>query len=226
MRIAVPRVVSTCALALSVACIASCDAVGISKPISSDGSCASAAAGCQQNKGAQSLSLTADHTILKVGEGVSITARFGGMTLNGSGNFLPATVSDSSVISASAFGAYGLSVGTASLTASYEGSPATLAFSVVPNADGVSAIVQLLVYAGGTTAWLPAVVKARPGWTVQFNSTDNTLHKHNVVFDPLPGAPADVALGASSFRMFPVAGSFTYSCTVHGETGVVNVVAP
>jgi hypothetical protein len=51
-----------------------------------------------------------------------------------------------------------------------------------------------------------------------------------VIFDPAPGAPADIALGSSGSagldRLFATAGSFSYRCTLHGETGVVNVVSP
>jgi plastocyanin len=223
MRISLARFLAVGALALATAC----DAVGIARPAGNDGSCAgSNAASCQPNTGTQSFKLSADHTVLKVGEGVGITATFGGMTLNGTGNFLPATISDSSVISASAFGAYGLAVGQATLTASYEGTPATLEFSVMPNADGVSAIVLIQVFASGVTAWVPVAARVHAGWTVRFSTGDNTNHKHNVVFEPVPGAPADVALGLSGLRVFTTAGPFTYSCTIHGETGVVNVVSP
>jgi plastocyanin len=194
------------------------NAVGISKPINSDGSCASTSS-CQTNTGTQTLKLTADHTLLKVGESVPISASFGGMLLNGSGNYLPSTVSDSSVISASAFGASALSVGTATLTASYENSPASLSFTVEKNDDGVSAIVRTVVFAGGTTSWYPQVAKSQVGLTVEFMASAG----HNLVFDHAPGVPADVPLGASATRVFTTPGSFTFSCTVHGEAGVINI---
>jgi plastocyanin len=224
MRIDGQRVSTLGAIALAAISLSSCDAVGLSKPVNSDGSCAgSNSTACQANKGTPSLSLAVDHTLLKVGEGVAITASFNGMLLNGSGNFLPSTVTDSSVLNASAFGASGLSVGTATLTVSYEGTPASLTFTVETNDDGVSAIVRAEVFAGGSTLWWPSVSKAHVGQNVQFYTSDNTAQKHNIVFDPAPGVPANVPLGATTTRVFTAPGSFTYSCTVHGESGVINI---
>jgi len=210
---------------LYAALISSCKAAGLATSPGDDGKCASSA--CVPNPGKQYLTLTADHTNLKVGENVSITANFGGMLLNGTGNYLPATISDSAILSGSAFSAYGRSVGTASVTATYQGTSATLTFSVVPNDAGISAIVFVTVDAGGSANWFPYAARTHVGTTVQFGTTDNTNHKHNVIFDAVPGAPADItAPGSTVTRLFATAGSFTYSCTLHGETGVVNVIAP
>jgi plastocyanin len=52
---------------------------------------------------------------------------------------------------------------------------------------------------------------------------------HNVVFDPVPGAPDGITQNGtttSANRVFPTAGVFTFTCTIHGETGMVTVVAP
>jgi plastocyanin len=224
MQVNGQRLTTLGALALSAISLTSCDAVGLAKPVNSDGSCAgSNSTACQANLGTQSLLLTVDHTLLKVGEGVSITARFNGMLMNGSGNYLPASVSDSSVLSGSAFSAVGLSVGTAVLSVSYEGTPASLTFSVVKSDDGISAFVRAAVFADGSTSWWPATAKSQVGQTVQFFTSDNTAHKHNLVFDPTPGAPADIALGATATRVFTMPGSYTFSCTVHGEAGVINI---
>jgi plastocyanin len=52
---------------------------------------------------------------------------------------------------------------------------------------------------------------------------------HNVVFDAAAGAPADIPVGPAGSavdRTFSTVGSFAYKCSVHGETGIVSVIAP
>jgi plastocyanin len=217
------RAVSAGALTLSLAFVSSCKALGIVHPVSDDGSCGTPTANpCQQNLGTQVLTLVPASTVIRVGSGVGITATYGGMTLP-NGLAIPSTVSDSSVINANAFAAYGLAVGTASVTATYNGSQATVTFGVEQDTTGISAQILAEVYAGGMTSWLPTSAKVRTGWLVQFRSTDNTNQKHDVVFDPVPGAPANLVSGVTALRTFTTAGSFPYHCSIHGEAGVVTV---
>ena len=92
--------------------------------------------------------------------------------------------------------------------------------SVIPNSHGASAAVS--VQNTEPPAFAPFSVKVKAGATVQFSPGT----RHNVVFDIVSGAPQNIVSSLyAALRSFPVAGTFTYSCTVHGESGVVNVTA-
>lgn len=118
--------------------------------------------------------------------------------------------------------------GTASLTATYSGSQSTIVFMIHPNSMGASALVYMseAPLTGPVPVWVPSATQVKAGWTVQFNALIN----HDVAFDPIPGAPADIALGTNDggrvLRVFSSPGTFPYHCTIHGEAGVVNVVSP
>jgi plastocyanin len=214
------------AIALCAAGVLGCDSIGLSHPISNDGSCAGSTSPTCTNPGAQVLNLSVISTVLQVGTNQPITASYGGLALNGSGYAVPATFSDSSVIVGGAFGVYALTVGHSSLTAIFNGSQVVLGFDVVANSDGISSIVEPQVYVGSGVQWVPAAPTVQTGWTVQFRATDNTLQTHNVVFDSPPGPVQDVAQGVTASRVFSVPGSYSYHCTLHGETGVINVITP
>jgi plastocyanin len=223
MRIGRRGLVSVAVLTLSAVAATACG--GLAHPVSNDGADAGNPLGI--NKGTSTLTLTALSPALTVGSGEAITTMYGALPLNGTGNFLPVTLSDSSVISADWSSVYGLSVGNASVTVSYGAAQATIGFSVGPNSDGVSALVAMERYGTGVTAWLPTMAKVKTSWTVKFTTVDNALYKHNVVFDSIPGAPANIPTGTSygsgALRVFSTPGSFPYRCTIHGEAGVVNV---
>jgi plastocyanin len=161
-----------------------------------------------------------------VGEAVTVTATYGGKILNGGGEALTWTISDPGVIVGSAFSATGTSVGGATLTVTYAGSTATLGFTVHAK-DGLSALVSDITDGTtGTSAWRPPEITVAAGSTVEFNISNNGV-SHTVVFDAVAGAPDNVPAGPAGFaadRTFPTAGSFIYKCSIHGETGVVNVL--
>lgn len=175
------------------------------------------------NPGSPTLSLSADRTDLGVGDIQIITATYNGAVLNGGGATPTSTVSDPGVIAGGAFSAHALSVGGATITATYQGSIATIGFTV-HSQYGLAAIIGAYTNAlTDESAWLPSSVRVQAGSTVQFNIAST----HNVVFDAVPGAPANIAVGvtgaAGIWRQFPTAGSFTYQCTIHGEAAVINV---
>lgn len=200
---------------LLVASVAACG--GLAHPVSNDGNDVT-------NPRTPTLSLSADRTDLGVGDIQLITATYNGAVLNGGGTIPPtSTVSDPGVIAGGAFSATALSVGGAMITATYQGSTAAIGFTV-HSQYGLAAIIGAYTNAlTGESAWLPSSVRVQAGSTVQFNIAS----MHNVVFDAVPGAPANIAVGATGaagiWRQFPTAGSFTYRCTIHGEAGLINV---
>ncbi len=231
------------AIALSASGIISCDALGIAHPVSNDGACAGNNSGACYNPGscvgsatnpchpvgAAVLSLVPDSANLAVGDGTSITATYAGNTLSGgtTGAIVPTTFSDSTILFGWAYGVTATAVGTASLTATYNGSQTTVMFTIHPNSRGASALILMseAPLTGPVPVWVPAIAQVKVGWYVQFNAYIN----HNVTFDPVPGAPADIAAGTNDgggvLRVFSTPGSYPYHCTIHGEAGVVNVTS-
>jgi len=240
MRITLARMMALGALVVVIACVSSCDALGLAHPVNNDGSCAGNLSACSNpgtcvgsatipchNVGANVLNLAPDSADLAVGELSNITATYGGSTLTGfaDGPLVPATISDSSVIAGTAFYATALSVGTATISATYNGSQAMVTFTIHQTANGVSAFVFMNSNSEtGAASWSPISARVQAGWTVQFN----TMAAHNITFDAIPGAPANIpALSFNpTLRIFSTVGTFPYHCTLHGEAGVVNVVAP
>lgn len=218
------RNLTTIAFTLAAISSASCNAAGISHPISDDGSCNGlAASACQTNHNTTTLTLSADHTLLKVGQGVAISPMYNGQVLQTNVS-LPATLTDSSVISGSAFSAFGLAVGQSTINVTYGGAQASISFGVEPSDDGLSAEVGATVYAGNAgTIWLPMAPKVSAGSTVQFRTKDSVGQNHDIVFDAVAGAPANVVAGALVTRVFATAGTFPYHCSLHGEQGMVTV---
>jgi plastocyanin len=111
------------------------------------------------------------------------------------------------------------SVGQVKLTGHYESAVAPpFGIDVLPR-DGISAWVDV---DPSTFAWSPPAFGVAAGASVQFNIG----HTHNVVFDAVPGVPANIAVGAMGsdiVRVFAGAGTFTYHCSIHGEAGAVTV---
>jgi plastocyanin len=206
--------VRSCATA-AVVLAASCG--GLAHPVSNDGADANNPNGA--NLGTTILTINASRSPLGVGDTASITGHLGGMPIFNNGAF-QATSSDPSVLFVGGTSLFARSVGTATINASYNGYQASppLTVTVHQASDGTSATIG--VQNTDPPAFAPKVVYVKTGAQVQF-SVGTT---HNVVFDLLSGAPQNVQTGAGSvLRTFPVNGMFTYKCTVHGESGVVNV---
>jgi plastocyanin len=223
--------------AVASLCVSSCNWLGISHPISNDGSCSGQLTNCQNSGscvgsatnpcrtvGSDILNLAADSESLAVGEVSGITATYGGMTLTGQSGLAVAN-SDSGVVwTLNGLQAMALAVGTSTVSETYDGSNAAITFAVHPALNGASAAVFMNIALGtDATSWLPASTVVHAGWVVQFDP----YIEHNVTFDPVPGAPMDIAVGTSiATRLFSTAGSFPYHCTIHGESGVVTVLSP
>ena len=70
-------------------------------------------------------------------------------------------------------------------------------------------------------SFIPFTVTIAVGDTVTF---DFPAESHNVIFEKVAGAPADIqeTINRKVARSFPVAGTFPYDCTIHpGMSGVV-----
>ncbi len=113
------------------------------------------------------------------------------------------------------------SVGYTNLTAHYMLTVATPVGLTVAPKNGISALVSIDTTVQG---WIPPAFHIAGGASAQFNVGAT----HNVAFDAVAGAPANVAVGATGqdqVRAFAVAGTFHFHCTVHGEAGTV-IVTP
>ncbi|MFI5230918.1 MAG: hypothetical protein ACHQSE_00275 [Gemmatimonadales bacterium] len=188
----------------------------LSHPVSNDGADAGYPTGA--NPGTTILTLNVATSSVMVGDTVSITGSLGGAGLQNNGLF-SATSSDPSVATVGGFVIFGRSVGSTTITASYSGYQASpIDISVLPSTDGMAAIVSDY----STPAFVPTSVTVKAGLSVRFSITRG----HGVAFDAVSGAPTNVPVSATTGtfdRPFPVAGTFTYHCPVHGETGVINV---
>ena len=79
------------------------------------------------------------------------------------------------------------------------------------------------VIASSASVFTPPALSVAAGTTVTFTFEGVT---HNVTFDNVSGAPAniDATYSASVARMFVTKGTFPYQCTIHsGMTGTVTV---
>jgi plastocyanin len=208
------------AIVAAAACAVLCAACGgLAHPISDDGACAGSTSPTCQNPGTLTLNLNVPRTILAVGDTETIGATFDGLTITPNGIF-NAFSSDSTELRVGGMFMQALSVGNVTVYATYEGYPATVGIGVVANAAGVSASVGVLNTS--PPAFVPNVLRVGVGSVVSFALGAT----HNLVFDPVAGAPDGIATGdgaTAQTRKFTTAGTFTYQCTVHGETGVVNV---
>jgi hypothetical protein len=202
-----------------------------SHPINDDGNDITNPLGHDPGIQTHILTLTPSQTDLGVGEGATITATFDGIVLPGNvpGSGPVITVSDPSVIGCCELGAPAYSVGKATLTATYGGSTATIDFTVHAQ-NGISAILFPNANPNPSApAWTPpGGVTVAAGSTIMFELLKVANMSHNVVFDAVPGAPAGIAQDGnttSANRVFATPGVFTFTCTIHGETGMVTVVA-
>jgi plastocyanin len=190
---------------------------GLAHPVSNDGNDLGNPNGA--NPGTTILTINASRTPLSVGDTATIIGNVGGMAVSNNGAF-QSTSSDPSVLFIGGTSLHARSVGTATINATYNGYAATppLTITVYPASNGAYASIS--VQNTEPPAFAPASVYVKSGAQVQFNVGAT----HNVTFDVLAGAPQNVQAGDGSvLRTFSVAGSFTYQCTVHGESGVVNV---
>lgn len=191
----------------------------LSHPLSNDGADAGNPVGA--NPGSTTLFVDVANSTLMVGDTTSITGSLGGSPLQNNGLFT-ATSSDSSVATVGGMVIFARSVGSTLINASYSGYQASspIGISVVPTAGGVAAFVA--DYGVGGPAFVPALVTIPVGLKVSFALKPG----HNVVFDSVPGAPQGISPSASTTVVdlqFPIAGTFTYKCTIHGEAGAVAV---
>lgn len=201
--------------AASVFGVAACGV--LAHPVSNDGADAGNPNG--NNPGTTILTINASRSPLLVGDTATITGSVGGLPISNNGAF-QSTSSDPSVLFVGGTALFARSVGTATINASFNGyvAPMPLTITVYPASNGAYATIG--VQNTDPPAFAPANVYVKSGALVQFNVGST----HNVVFDLLAGAPQNVEKGAGSvLRTFAVTGSFTYQCSAHGESGVVNV---
>jgi hypothetical protein len=214
------------AVVCSAVCAASC-----SHPINDDGNDITNPMGKNTGITSHILTLTPSATEIGVGQGAGISAMYDGVALadNVPGAGPVITVSDPSVISCCGLGVFGYSVGTATYTATYGKSTATIVFTVHAQ-DGVSAyLFPVLNPILATASWTPpGGVSVAAGSTVTFAMMVSPGLSHNVVFDAVQGAPDDITQNGktnSANRVFSTPGIFTFTCTLHGESGMVTVIA-
>ncbi|HEV8411859.1 MAG TPA: hypothetical protein VGQ30_15245 [Gemmatimonadaceae bacterium] len=181
------------------------------------------------NPGTHTLLATADRTDLGVGESAVITVTYDGATIAGGvpGNALTASVSDPGVITGGGNGAIATSVGSATVTLTYQGVTATLSFTV-HRKDGIDALLYPVTnQLTGVAMWTPpGGVHVPVGSTVEFTMKNSGV-AHNIIFDAIPGAPEDIGqtgTTTAASRLFQTAGVFTFTCTLHGETGIVTIL--
>jgi len=89
--------------------------------------------------------------------------------------------------------------------------------------SGPSGNNGLTVSASAANVFSPGTLDITVGQTVtwSFSAVD-----HNVIFNPVTGAPQDIAItrNGSVSRTFNTAGTFPYVCTLHaGMTGTIRV---
>jgi len=100
--------------------------------------------------------------------------------------------------------------------------PTTSSTPVTPYAPGTPAATNEVV-ASSSSAFNPSSLTVAKGAAVTFTFEGV---QHNVTFDNVAGAPADIGNSSSTSvqRVFATAGTFGYQCTIHsGMRGTVVV---
>jgi plastocyanin len=211
----------------AVGCAKSEQIIGLAHVINDDGPDKSSPAG--QNPGTQTLTLViafigsqgSQPGIVPVGQQGQLFAEYAGQSVGLGGVTLVS--SDSTVVNFISSGPWQLntfSAGNVTISGTFQGAKASASMTVVPNANGVSAI---MIPNSDLGQWSPSAVTVAAGSKVELD----VGQFHNVVFTPIAGVPANIASGATSdnVRTFAAAGTFAFQCTVHGESGTV-VVRP
>jgi plastocyanin len=204
-------------IAVSIAAVFAAACGVLALPVSNDGNDANNPNGA--NPGTTVLVINASRSSLGVGDTASIIGTIGGQTVVNNGLFT-STSSDPTVLWVAGTNMWARSVGTVTINAAYSGNqaPLPITVSVHPAVNGSSAAV--IVQNTDPPVFAPSSVYVKAGSVVQYSVGT----AHNVVFDLLAGVPPNVQTGAGTvLRTFQVVGMFTYQCTAHGETGVVNV---
>src|SRR6185312_15729778 len=196
-------------LALAAVFAAGCGT--LSHPINDDGADKGSPTGI--NPGTQTLAVSVGSNVLAVGDTVTINGSLNGAPLSNNG-LLTVTSSDPSVATAGGTVIFARSVGQTTINVTFNGVTASppIGIGVVPNAGG------------GSSAFVPAAVTVPTGAQVAFTFGP----QHNLVFQSVPGAPANIAQssgggGVYATRTFSTAGTFAFQCTIHGESGEIVV---
>jgi plastocyanin len=120
----------------------------------------------------------------------------------------------------------GLTTGSTIITATVDGVPGLLGVTVSNGTNAPPPTADANVDAGGSNTFNPGSVEIAAGGTVSWTFNAGYGAGHNVTFDAVNGAPADIGTTetGSVSRSFPTAGTFNYHCTNHaGMTGTVVV---
>jgi plastocyanin len=220
LRLVAPTFALAC-VAGAAGCRSAESIIGLAHVISDDGNDKGNPAGT--NPGTQTLAIYVfPSASLRVGDTAQLAAYYpGGPTTPGVG-WVAWGSADSSIVAFAPCNnnvcAVASSVGETTMSGVYYGSTAAVGVSVLPSAAGASALLNV---SGTPSAWTPGTVKIQAGTSAQFNVGAT----HNVIFASAAGAPPNIETGgAGSVRQFLVSGTFSYQCTVHGETGVVIVI--
>lgn len=202
----------------------------LSAPHNDDGSCARDPACVAQtgnpgpaNPAGAALFAYADDPSITVGSATQVHVLYGNQPVPWP--LVTVTNSDSTVVQCCASGA---SVGQATLTFTYQDLTASVEIAVTKSSDGASALFLASTAATGVSSWSPDSIQVPVGSLVEFaTGTD-----HDAVFDSVPGAPSDIQalpqgtrVTSLPSRTFATAGTFRFTCTRHGERGVI-VVTP
>ena len=197
-------IASICGLAVAAAC----GSDGGTTTVRTVASVAVSAASTTLNAG-QTTQLTA---VASDASGVPIASP-GAITWS-SGSTTIATVDQTGKVT-------GVSAGTAVITADIRGVKGSVSIKV--NLAGSAS--KDTIFTVGIASFSPATLVIAPGTTVIFAlGFDGT--GHDVRFNAVAGAPADIAVMSRSYvpRTFTTAGTFNYICPTHPQmTGVVTV---
>ena len=140
-------------------------------------------------------------------------AGIGGFTFT-SGNNSIATVSPGGIVT-------GVNVGTVPITATLDRGGDIMTATVTVTV-GDPATIPIVTAGATTNTFTPASLTVTANTTVVWRFGERV---HNVDFDVVTGAPADIPSRQNTTvsRKFTATGTFPYQCTIHAETGTVIV---